>query len=180
MGTFGGLSPDRLQQVLYSAVKVPLLLLATFSLTLPSFFVVNTLVGLRADFAESLRSLIATQAVLAVILACLAPYTAWWYASSASYVWAQLFNLGLFALASLAAQISLRRMYRPLIERNRRHVLMLRAWLVVYAMVGVQMAWVLRPFLGNPGQPTQFFREDAWSNAYIVVLRLFWRALSGE
>jgi hypothetical protein len=33
------------------------------------------------------------------------------------------------------------------------------------------MAWVLRPFVGNPAQPTRFFREHAWSNAYVVVIK---------
>jgi hypothetical protein len=49
---------------------------------------------------------------------------------------------------------------------------MLRAWLVVYAFVGIQMAWVLRPFIGNPDQPTRFFREESWGNAYEVIFDL--------
>src|SRR5262245_10093762 len=40
MGTFGGLDGDRPWQVVFSAVKVPLLLLVTLALSLPSFFVV--------------------------------------------------------------------------------------------------------------------------------------------
>ena len=36
MGTFGGLAGDRPWQVVYSALKVPLLLLATFLLSLPA------------------------------------------------------------------------------------------------------------------------------------------------
>src|SRR4051794_18597345 len=55
MGTFGGLRGDRPLQVLYSAVKVPLLLLVTFGLSLPSFFVLNTILGVRADFGRVLR-----------------------------------------------------------------------------------------------------------------------------
>ena len=44
-------------QVVYSAVKVPFLLFATFGLSLPSFLVINTLLGLRADFARVVRAL---------------------------------------------------------------------------------------------------------------------------
>ena len=50
-------------------------------------------------------------------------------------------------------------------------------WGVCYAFVGIQAGWVLRPFIGNPGQPTQFFREEAWGNAYIEVIRLAGAAL---
>ena len=71
MGTFGGVLGDRAWQVLYSAVKVPLLLLATFAISLPSFFVLNTLFGLRRDLGEAIRALVATQAGVAIVLASL-------------------------------------------------------------------------------------------------------------
>ena len=74
MGAFGGFAGQRLLQVLFSAMKVPLLILASFALTLPSFFVLNTLLGLRHDFALALRALLAGQAALAIVLAALSPY----------------------------------------------------------------------------------------------------------
>src|SRR5918997_652962 len=61
MGTFGGIRGERALQLLYSGLKVPLLLLVTFGLSLPSFFVLNALLGVRSDFAESLKALMATQ-----------------------------------------------------------------------------------------------------------------------
>ena len=54
---------------------------------------------------------------------------------------------------------------------------MLWGWLGVYAFVGIQMGWVLRPFIGQPGVPVTFFREGVWGNAYVVVLETMWRAL---
>jgi hypothetical protein len=56
---------------------------------------------------------------------------------------------------------------------------MLWTWLGLYVFVGIQMAWVLRPFVGAPGQPVQFFRPESWVNAYEVVLRLVWQAIPG-
>ena len=41
---------------------------------------------------------------------------------------------------------------------------------MLYVFVAVQLAWVLRPFVGSPNVPTRFFRENAWSNAYGVVI----------
>ncbi len=79
-----------------------------------------------------------------------------------------------FAVATLSAQWLLREFYRPLVLREPRHRWLLRGWLVIYAFVGIQMAWVLRPFIGDPQQPVQFFREDAWGNAYVVVVQLIW------
>ena len=44
----------------------------------------------------------------------------------------------------------LRREYEPLIRKDREHRWMLRTWIFIYVFVGVQMAWVLRPFVGDP------------------------------
>jgi hypothetical protein len=177
MGSFGGMLGEHFLQVVYSAVKVPFLLLGTFVLSLPSFFVVNTLFGLRSDFSHSLRALLATQAGLTIILASFAPFTILWYASSSNYRGAILFNTLMFGCASFTAQWLLRRFYEPLIRRNPRHRLLLRAWLVIYAFVGIQMAWVLRPFIGYPDAPTQFFRQDAWGNAYVRLANILWSFL---
>jgi hypothetical protein len=137
--------------------------------------VLNSLLGLRADFATSVRALLATQAGLAMILASLAPFTLVWYLSAEDYSAAVLFNAAMFAIASLSAQSILRTYYRPLIARNHRHRWMLRAWFVVYAFVGIQMGWILRPFIGDPASPVQFFRSDTWDNAYVIVARMIWR-----
>jgi hypothetical protein len=178
MGSFSGLSPERYLQVLVSAGKVPLLLVITFVVCLPSFFVINTLIGLRDDFPRVLRALVATQAALTIILAALAPVTALWYASSADYRLAILFNALMFGVASAAAQRVLRRLYQPLIRRNRRHRQMIWIWLVLFAFVGIETGWVLRPFIGDPQVPVQFFRHEAWGNAYEVLARMIWEVLS--
>ena len=178
MGTFDGVLGDRGWQVLYSAVKVPLLLLATFTISLPSFFVLNTLFGLRRDLGEAIRALVATQAGVAIVLASLAPLTALWYVSSDDYQAAILFNAAMFGIASLAAQWLLRGYYRPLIARNPKHRRLLWAWIVVYTFVGIQMGWLLRPFVGSPNSPVGFFRADTWGNAYVIVGRLFWQVIT--
>ena len=170
MGTFYGEGQyPRLLQAIYSAVKVPLLLMLTFALALPSFYVINMLFGLGQDFAEALRALLATQAGLTVILASFGPFTLLFYSSTAHYDAAILFNGLMFGAASFSAQRLLKRFYAPLIMRNERHRQMVRMWLILYAFVGIQMGWVLRPFIGKPEGPTTFFREGAWGNAYVEV-----------
>jgi hypothetical protein len=172
MGSYGGLGGDRAWQLLYSGLKVPILLLLTFLIGLPNFFVLNTLFGLRGDFRESLRALVAAQAGVAIALAACAPLTLFWYASIADYSAAILFNGLIFALASIAGQHLLRGYYRPLILRNPRHGPALWTWLGLYVFVGIQMAWIMRPFVGAPSTPVQFFRSGDWENAYVVVVRL--------
>lgn len=176
MGSFGG----RFGQALVSAVKVPLLLMTTVALGLPSYFVLNTLLGLRHDFSVVLRALISSQAGLTVILASLAPLTLFWYVSFSDYQAAVVLNAGMFAVSSVGSQWLLHRAYRPLVARNAKHRWLLRAWLVLYAFVGIQMGWVLRPFIGSADQPVQFFRRDPWDNAYVIMARMIWGLISGR
>ncbi|VTR94685.1 ABC-type transport system protein OS=Hyalangium minutum GN=DB31_5780 PE=4 SV=1 [Gemmata massiliana] len=177
MGCFGGFGSERSLQIIFSAVKVPLLFAVTTVLAMPSFFILNSLLGLRDDFAEAVRAVVVTQSAVAIVLASLAPYTALWYASTIDYNEAFVFNALMFAVASASAQWVLRRRYAPLIARNPLHHVMLWGWLVVYAFVGIQMGWVLRPFIGQPGLAPTFFRDGAWGNAYVVVLESMWRVL---
>lgn len=172
MGTFGGIWGDRLLQVLFSAIKVPLLLLVTFVLSLPSFFIFNTLYGLRADFPQALRALLASQAGLTVLLASLAPFTLLWNVSASGHQATVLFNALLFGIATAGGQVLLRRYYRELLERDARHRILLRFWGILYAFVGIQMGWILRPFVGDPYKPVAFFREDTWGNAYVILSQL--------
>jgi hypothetical protein len=182
MGTYAGWAGSRtwndlILQMAYSAVKVPLLLAATCAVALPSFFVLNTLFGLRDDFRTVVRAVAATQAGVAITLASLAPLTLTWYWSSEAYTPAILFNAAMFAVASVAAQRLLRGHYQPLIARNPRHRTMLRTWLFLYALVGIQMAWMFRPFIGSRTDPVEFYRKETLDNAYVIVSRLIWDAL---
>ncbi len=172
MGSFGLDSAERLRQVVFSGVKAPLLLLATTAVCLPGFFVLNTVLGLRDDLREALQAILCGQAGLSIALASLGPVTRFWYFSTGSYRGALLFNAAVFAIAALAGQIVISRYYRPLIARRRRHRIALYTWFALYAFVGIQMAWMLRPFVGSPYMRPTFFRQEPFSNAYVVIFNL--------
>ena len=82
-----------------------------------------------------------------------------------------------FLVAAVAGQLTLSRQYAQLIAKNPRHRVGRAAWLALYLFVAIQMAWVLRPFIGDPSLPTRFFRAGAWGNAYVEVAELVWRSL---
>jgi hypothetical protein len=179
MGSYRGLDGDGWKQMLLSASKVPTLFFVTFLLCLPSYFVLNVLAGLRDDFPRVLRALLSFQSLAAVVLAALGPITWLMNVSTANYGFIVLWNGVMFAVASLLGQWRMRRLYRPLIATNLRHRAMWRVWMVLYWFVAIQMAWVLRPFVGDPTQSFQLLRPQAWGNAYVEVValigRVWWR-----
>ena len=163
-------------QMVYSAIKMPLLIAMTLVIALPSFFVINSLLGLRDDFMAALRGIVSAQAGLTIILASLLPLTLFSYVAlatfNASYSLAVLFNAAMFGLASISAQVLLRGYYSPLIQRDPKHRLLVRLWIFVYAFVGIQAAYTMRPFIGSPGKPTTFFRTESFENAYVKIFEL--------
>lgn len=50
----------------------------------------------------------------------------------------------------------------------------LRVWLVVFALVGAQMSWVLRPFIGSPDRDFTWFRprESSFFEAVVRAVRM--------
>lgn len=179
MGSFGLVRPERLLQVGFAAAKAPILLLVTTGLCLPGFFVVSTVVGVRDDFAASVRAVLRGQAAMSLLLASLAPVIGFVYFSGIGYADALLVNAILFAVGAVAAQTVMRRDYRELIRRRRRHRVLFWAWLVLYSFVGVQMGWTLRPFIGAPERTPTFFRDGAWTNAYVELAAVVRRAAGG-
>ncbi len=47
-----------------------------------------------------------------------------------------------------------------------------QCWIIVFGLVGGQMGWILRPFIGNPDQPFTWFRERN-SNFFEAVYQTF-------
>lgn len=176
MGSFGlwesGSTANNWLQVLYSAVKVPLLLGATFALSLPCFFVFNAIAGVAGDFRDVMKTLTATQSPLSVLLGSFASLTLMMYASGGSYLTGILFNAAMFGAASLGILPVVRRNYSLLIRRNPTHRRMAALWILLYSFVGIQMGWALRPFIGNPNDVTEFFRTNGWGNAYVAIMEI--------
>ena len=84
--------------------------------------------------------------------------------------------MAVFTLAALAAQIIVLRYDHELSRRHRYDRIMLHLWFALCAFVGAQMGWALRPFLGAPNALVSFFRQEPFTNAYVVVGRLVFGA----
>ena len=41
---------------------------------------------------------------------------------------------------------------------GRHEKVVFRCWMVLFGLVGAQMGWVLRPFIGEPSSPFVWFR----------------------
>jgi hypothetical protein len=169
-GAVMGFHDGRALQALFSGLKVPLLLLGSTAVCLPSLYVLHLCLGLHRDFAAACRATFVVQAVAALFLAACAPLIAFAYLSSDHYPFATFVNGVAYLGAALTAQQALARHYRPLIVANPQHRIVLGCWLLLYVMVAIQLAWTMRPFVGWPAVEPALFRSEAWGNAYVHLI----------
>lgn len=164
-------------------LKVPLSFLATLFVTLPSLYVFAALGGARLRLVPTLRLFLAATALALIVLASLGPVIVFFTFSTSSHPFLQLLNAAAGALAGLVALRFLRQRLEQAspderieledgreLRRRSRAGLVFRGWLGVYALVGAQMAWILRPFVGTPHLPQELFRSTH-SNVFEGLLQ---------
>ena len=171
-GSFSVNAPGRAPLMLYAALKMPFLILMTAALCLPPFFAMHAALGVRRDFPISLRAVMGAQGVAALALAALAPLIPILYTATDSKDIATLMCAACFAAAAAASLLIPFRVYRAADRDTPVHRWLLLIWLVLYAFVGTQLGWILRPFVGSPGTTVAPFRTDALTNGYVEVTQM--------
>ena len=183
MGLYAGAQHDNWAQAFASAVKVPLLFLLTLAVTFPSLYVFSALARSRLDLSSTLRLLLVAIAVDLAVLASFGPVTAFFTFSTSSYPFMKVLNVLFFGIAGLIGLGFLWRTLEPILgarppaptpaeepkegqtsswrptPRPDPAGRVFRTWLVIYGVVGAQMGWLLRPFVGSPGEDFAWFRE---------------------
>ena len=186
MGLYGATRPGNasLLQLLASTAKVPLLFLLTLLITFPSLYVTSALARSRLDASATLRLLLVAITVNLALLASFGFITAFFTMSTTSYPFMVLLNVCFFAVAGLVGLHVLSRALNEVFDgpagsstgvtesdpdANERQSprpvkahdaarFVLRTWVVIYAVVGAQTGWILRPFIGDPRLEFTWFR----------------------
>lgn len=163
---------DGYMQTLASMIKVPALFLLTLVVTFPSLYVFSALLGIRQSFHDLLRVLVSAMVVSLAVAASFGPILAFFTLSTESHAFMVVLNVILLGISGFVGVGFLTRAFRRL---NTQAAVpgdgpgtILLVWTIIYGAVGVQMAWLLRPFIGHPGAPFTWFRER--SGNFIVGL----------
>lgn len=171
-------TPAGAWQLLSSMVKVPLLFLLTLLVTFPSLYVFATLAGSRLALGPTLRLLVAAVAVDLAVLASFGPVVAFFTLFTTSYAFIVLLDVGFFVVSGAVSLGFLSRAVSVLFGEatdggsQRRARLVFRLWLLIYGVVGAQMGWLLRPFIGNPALEFVLFRHQRESSIFEALAHL--------
>ena len=163
-------------QAVASAVKLPLLFLLTLAICLPALYLFNLVFGSRLRASQTLAVVLAAIATTGVLTLGFAPISVFFLLSAPNYAFYKLLNVAILTLTGIAGLRTLVKgmdavgSLAPAGSSAGSHRLLLRSWLIVYAFVGTQLAWTLRPFFGAPGLPFELFRKLE-GNFYINVIQ---------
>jgi hypothetical protein len=156
-------STHSLWQAPSSAVKLPILFLATLFICAPTLYFFNILFGSNQSLLQNIALILTAITVTAVILLSFTPIALFFLITTSQYQFFKLLNVGIFAIAGAMGVFFLDQGMRIVAdvgtegENNRRWVL--RMWIFLYAFVGSQLAWTIRPFIGAPSIQFELFRQ---------------------
>jgi hypothetical protein len=156
-------STHSIWQALSSAVKLPLMFLLTLFICAPTLYLFDVLFGSKQSILQNVALILTAITVTATVLLSFAPITLFFLLTTSQYQFFKLLNVGIFSIAGITGVVFLSQGMRIVAdtetegEQNRRRVL--RAWMFLYAFVGSQLAWAIRPFIGAPSIPFELFRQ---------------------
>lgn len=159
------------QQALYVAIKFPLIILMTTFGNVLINGMFAPLLGLNIPFRQSFSAILMSCTIAAAILGAFSPLIAFlvWNApdlasknvSGSVYNFILLTHVGIIALAGMTGNA---RLFQLLVRLGGTRTVALRvqlAWMAGNLFLGSQLSWILRPFIGIPTLPVEFFRKSA-------------------
>jgi hypothetical protein len=153
----------------YAAVKLPLVLLLTSALTVAFSWTAAVAVGLPLKFGQVAALTFLPLAAASLFLCSLAPVALLFTLSApeptegarTAHNLLYLLHTALIGSCGVAGTVALwkamRRLEAPLETTWKVYIL----WVAAFAIVGSEVAWALRPFIGSVYMPLVFLRPDA-------------------
>lgn len=163
MGSFRGGA-----QVGFAAAKLPIALLGTAALCAPALTALGRGLGRPATLARDLALVTMALAVGALVLVALVPVMLVARAVELGYHGSILLTVGVGAVGGLAAIAVLAGGLRRAAIRDAG--LVVGVFAVIFAVVGAQGAWTLRPWLVRPRTPAVPFVRSLEGSLYDAVL----------
>ena len=176
-------------QALFVAVKFPLIILLTTIGNALLNAILAPLLGLNLDLRRSFAAVLMSFAITAAILGSFSPLVGFvvWNASpmragdggsATVYGSILLTHVVVIAFAGIVGNLRLRQLLCELSGNAATARRVLVSWLAVNLLLGSQLSWILRPFIGSPILPVQFLRATALNgNFFEAVFHMARRVL---
>ena len=162
-------------QIVFAALKMPLVILLTAALTTPALSALRVVVDGHAQFRRDLALVLSSLALGSLVLAALAPIVMLAVSWHADYHALILVTVGCCAIGGAVGLSFFIAGTRDLAAGSR--VLIVSLVLVVVALVGAQMSWTLRPYLVRPRTEEVVFVRSLEGSFIDAVNTSTWSAM---
>lgn len=157
-------------QGVYVAMKFPLLIImVTVGNALINGMFAKVL-GAKLTFRDSFIAVLMSFTIASVILASFSPIMICliWNSppvtdpnSTVAHHGILLFNVVAIAFAGVVSNLHLYKLVLHLTESKRESKRIIFSWLAVNLLLGSQLSWIMRPFIGGPKGAVEFLRDNA-------------------
>ena len=148
--------PRGMVPAVVSGLKLPLLYLLTLLVCFPPFYVLNQLIGPRVGARGCVRLLLLATSVNAIAIVSYAPASYFFTLTTSTstlsgYRFLLVMHVIVFALAGAISLLAIHVLFRAAAMQLGRPLRpeFLGVFGGVYALVGTQMSWTLRPWVGS-------------------------------
>lgn len=163
-------------QSLSSAVKIVILFLSTLVICFPSFYIVQLIMGSRMSFRQMITIVLGGFVMIATIALSFVPIVIFFLITGDNYHFLQLLHVGIFIFSGIFGMKFIVEALKYACDNKNIYpqtgVTIFRVWIVILAFVGIQLAWNLRPFLGDRGEGFKLFRKYE-GNFYTAIIYSF-------
>lgn len=157
-------------QLVYAAVKLPLVLLLTAALATPALTALQHAVGARFNPRRDVALVLSSLALASLVIAATSPLVVLAALLELDY---HLTILLVVACCCLGGAFGMSLLARGLAANTDANRFVLLVSLATFMVVGAQLSWVLRPFLVRPRAEIAFLRpvESTFGESVMTSLR---------
>lgn len=169
MGSYNGF-----MQAIVSGFKVPMLLFLALFICFPAFYVIQYMLGSRMGFRHMINMLLSGFVVLTTIMVSFSPIVIFFMITGNNYGFLKLLHVAIFTFSGIFGMRTMIEALKFSCEKKNVYpkigLQIFKFWVIVFAFVGMQLAWNLRPFLGDKYQEFELFRARE-GNFYLAVIQ---------
>lgn len=172
MGAYNIIATESVEvrYALASAVKVPIHLLLTSTLCFPALYVFGIAGGAKIRPGLLWACLMGALLLMCVLQVALMPVVLFFLSTIKNYSLVKLVHVLVWSISGIAALRFFGKMVRKLDDSLAKNGQLMFFWMMTFGLVGAQMGWMLRPFIGDPDEPFRIFRNFG-GNILIDVFR---------
>ena len=162
-----------LLQAVVAGLKLMLLFITSLVICFPSFFIIQQIMGSKMKMKQLILIILSGFVLSSTIILSFAPIIVFFLITGNNYHFLQLLHVAIFIFAGFFGVRLIIDALKYACEKKNIYpqigVAGFKVWIIILAFVSIQLAWNLRPFLGDRKDGFQLFRKYE-GNFYTAVV----------